>query len=55
MNFIFTSKDQGSVKFSVDAEVNNMYTTVINIENYGNDVVYVLSVDGQVGSQLVLQ
>ena len=39
MNFVFTSKDQGSVKFSIDAEVDDMYTTVISIENYGNDVV----------------
>jgi PKD repeat protein len=54
MDFIFTSRDGGSTTFSVDAEVTNMYATVTQIVDTGEDVIYVLSISGQVAGVVTL-
>ncbi len=48
MNFVFTSKEGGSTTFSVDAEISNMYATVVEIINSGDDVEYLLALDGYI-------
>jgi PKD repeat protein len=48
MNFIFTSREDGSTTFSVDAEISNMYATVIDIINSGSDLEYLLAVNGYI-------
>lgn len=54
MDFVFTAKNQGSVTFSVNAEVDDMYATVIDIVSIGEDVVYVLSIDGEITGDVSL-
>ncbi|MCK4365076.1 MAG: PKD domain-containing protein [Thermoplasmatales archaeon] len=46
MNFDFIARDDGSVTFSVDAEISNMYATVTSIVVKDNEDVYILTIDG---------
>ena len=48
MNFIFTSREGGSTTFSVNAQISNMYATVIDIINSGDDIEYLLAVNGYI-------
>jgi len=52
MDFEFTTRDGGSQTFSVDAVVNDMYATVVEIVGSGDGETYVLSVDGEVTGEI---
>ena len=53
-NFNFIVRDGASKTFSVDAEINNMYATVIEIDSIAGQEVYVMAVDGYITGDLSL-
>ena len=48
MSFAFLSREGTSVKFTIEADISNMYATVIDITNDGEDDVYVLDLNGYI-------
>lgn len=54
MNFDFVTREEGSITFSVEAEISDMYATVTETIVQDNEDVYVLTVDGDIEGTIFL-